>query len=91
MVCNTMRIFKIIVQNFFHLTILEFLDLFILMPHENRWMNRYNLSSGRVTKQAKLSGHYQGRMPTKTILLYILNKAILNSGEGPGDEVSLWR
>ena len=57
--------FENIIKIFFHLTIFEFLDLFIFMPRENRWMTRYNLSSGRVTKQTKLSSYYQGRMSTK--------------------------
>ena len=82
MVCNTMRIFKNIIKIFFHLTI----DLFIFMPHENRWMTRYNLSSRKVTKKA-----LPRQNVNKTILLYMLNKAILKNGEGPGDEVRLWR
>ena len=61
------------------------------MPHENRWMARYKLSSGKMAKNSKVVKSLLRQNINKTILLYILNKAFLKSGEGPGDEVRFWR
>ena len=72
------------------LTTLEFHDSFIFMPHENRWMARFNLSVGKVAKKSKFVKSLSRQNVNKTILLYISNKDIKKSGEGPGDEVRLW-
>ena len=56
------------------------------MPHENRWMAIFNLSAGKVAKKSKFVKSLSRQNVNKTILLYISNKDIKKSGEGPGDE-----
>ena len=75
MVCNTMRTFheKILLRNFY-LTIHE-LD------------GQIQLKFRKSDQKSKVIKSLPRQNVNKKILLYILNKAILKSGDGPGDEV----
>ena len=85
MVCNTMRIFKNIIKIFFYLTFLEFLDLFIFIATRKPMDEQIQLKFSKRDQASKVVKSLSRQNVNKTVLLYMLNKAILKSGDGPGE------